>query len=241
VKIYSSRPKCTQPWKSSRIRAEGWRWCTYHDRVEECLDPTLKSLQTDYIDLYLIHWPIRTIENGTAKLTPTKLDGSRNIDWKWKHADTWKQMEAVLAKSKVKAIGVSQILLEELEEAWKTVPAVNQVSMKLRLRLFGLVFDLYRRLRSTRITRRSRSRTTATQKVYWSRHTPLSALPVSVYAVSLPPHSGRLRPLTRRAAQTRACTPTRIPRRLPRSMACPFRPSYSRGWSIKASSCFQNL
>jgi glycerol 2-dehydrogenase (NADP+) len=41
-------------------------------------------------------------------------------------------MEDVLAKGKVKAIGVSnvsEILLEELSKTWKVVPAVNQVSL----------------------------------------------------------------------------------------------------------------
>jgi len=36
----------------------GIRWCTYHDDVEKCLDITLKSLDTDYLDLYLVHWPM---------------------------------------------------------------------------------------------------------------------------------------------------------------------------------------
>lgn len=33
-------------------------WCTYHDRVAECLEQTLKDLGTDYVDLYLVHWPV---------------------------------------------------------------------------------------------------------------------------------------------------------------------------------------
>jgi diketogulonate reductase-like aldo/keto reductase len=33
-------------------------WCTYHSRVEENLDKSLKSLGLDYVDLYLMHWPV---------------------------------------------------------------------------------------------------------------------------------------------------------------------------------------
>ena len=33
-------------------------WCTYHSRVEECLDKSLAALGTDYVDLYLMHWPV---------------------------------------------------------------------------------------------------------------------------------------------------------------------------------------
>ena len=33
-------------------------WCTYHSRVEQNLDESLKMLGTDYVDLYLMHWPV---------------------------------------------------------------------------------------------------------------------------------------------------------------------------------------
>ena len=65
---------------------------------------------------------------------PLKEDGTRNIDTEWDQAKTWAQMEDVLAKGKVKAIGVSnvsEILLEELSKTWKVVPAVNQVSSRI--------------------------------------------------------------------------------------------------------------
>ena len=89
------------------------------------------TVQTDYLDLYLIHWPVRLVDNGSHWLFPTKEDGSRNVDWEWKQAQTWKGMEALLETGKVKAIGVSnfsEIMLKELKKSWKVVPAVNQVS-----------------------------------------------------------------------------------------------------------------
>jgi len=39
-------------------------WCTYHTRVEEALDISLKSLGLDYVDLYLVHWPVGMNPNG---------------------------------------------------------------------------------------------------------------------------------------------------------------------------------
>lgn len=33
-------------------------WCTFHSRPEECLDKSLKMLGLDYVDLYLMHWPV---------------------------------------------------------------------------------------------------------------------------------------------------------------------------------------
>jgi glycerol 2-dehydrogenase (NADP+) len=41
-------------------------WCTYHSRVEQACDMSLKSLQLDYVDLYLMHWPVPMNPNGTA-------------------------------------------------------------------------------------------------------------------------------------------------------------------------------
>jgi diketogulonate reductase-like aldo/keto reductase len=89
-------------------------------------------MQTDYLDLYLIHWPARTVPNETSDLFPVTASGARNVDWDWDQARTWSQMEALMATGKVKAIGVSnfsEILLKQLSKTWKVVPAVNQVGL----------------------------------------------------------------------------------------------------------------
>ena len=39
-------------------------WCTYHTRVEEALEASLKNLGLEYIDLYLMHWPIAMNPTG---------------------------------------------------------------------------------------------------------------------------------------------------------------------------------
>lgn len=96
------------------------------------MDTTLKSLQTDYLDLYLIHWPVRLVPNGTHPLFPTKPDGSRNLDWDWDQAKTWAQMEDVLKKGKVKAIGLSNAgipIIEHIIKTGKVTPAVLQVEL----------------------------------------------------------------------------------------------------------------
>jgi diketogulonate reductase-like aldo/keto reductase len=45
-------------------------WCTYHTRVEENLDKSLKSLGLDYVDLYLMHWPVAMNPNGRPHNLP---------------------------------------------------------------------------------------------------------------------------------------------------------------------------
>lgn len=39
-------------------------WCTYHTKVAEGLEQSLKSLGLDYVDLFLVHWPVAMNPNG---------------------------------------------------------------------------------------------------------------------------------------------------------------------------------
>ncbi|KAJ5227663.1 NADP-dependent oxidoreductase domain-containing protein [Penicillium chrysogenum] len=63
-------------WKKSGVPREqifitSKLWNTHHhpDHVEEGLDKTLRDLQTDYLDLYLVHWPV-AFEHTNETLTP---------------------------------------------------------------------------------------------------------------------------------------------------------------------------
>ncbi|KAL4892555.1 NADP-dependent oxidoreductase domain-containing protein [Aspergillus ambiguus] len=107
-------------------------WNTYHPNVEEGLQKTLDALGTHYLDLYLVHWPVRLVPNQTSALLPVNPDGTRSVDRSWDQSDTWRQMEQVYKAGKVKAIGVanwSVPYLEELKKKWTVVPAVNQVEL----------------------------------------------------------------------------------------------------------------
>ncbi|KAG5715190.1 Protein GCY [Termitomyces sp. T112] len=125
-------------------------WSTWHSRVEECLDQTLANLGTDYVDLYLVHWPVSLNPNGNHPNFPTLPDGTRDIDHSWKLSDTWKQIEVVFQKGKVKAIGVSNFSKAKLEEILPTaeiVPAVNQ----LELHVYNPQHELIKYLKSKNI------------------------------------------------------------------------------------------
>ena len=105
-------------------------WCTYHSRVEENLDMSLKDLGLDYVDLYLMHWPVPMNPNGNHPKIPKLADGSRDLQKDWSHTKTWKELEKVLKTGKAKAIGVcnySKKFLEELLPHAEIVPAVNQI------------------------------------------------------------------------------------------------------------------
>ncbi|WVF69449.1 hypothetical protein IAT40_004226 [Kwoniella sp. CBS 6097] len=107
-------------------------WNTHQPNVAEGLQKTLEALGTDYLDLYLIHWPVRLVPNESHELLPVNPDGSRSVDRSWDQSETWRQMEEVYKSGKVKAIGVANWsipYLEELKKTWRVVPAVNQVEL----------------------------------------------------------------------------------------------------------------
>ena len=63
------------------------------------IDGSLKRLGTDYLDMYLIHWPLPNPEYK---------------DWKELDVETWRGLEELYKAGKVKAIGVSNFLLHLL-------------------------------------------------------------------------------------------------------------------------------
>ncbi|KAK9321841.1 NADP-dependent oxidoreductase domain-containing protein [Lipomyces orientalis] len=111
-------------------------WSTGHTRVAEDLEVSLKNLGVDYLDLYLMHWPVTLNPKGNHPLLPTTPSGARDLlpEEEWNYIKTWEAMQALLGTGKVKSIGVANFSthhLEQLDSAHTTtvVPAVNQVEM----------------------------------------------------------------------------------------------------------------
>ncbi|CAK8576685.1 unnamed protein product [Lathyrus sativus] len=103
-------------------------WCTdaHHDLVLPALKTTLKNLGLEYVDLYLIHWPVR-FKQDVVGLNFTGED-MIPIDIK----GVWEAMEEVHRLGLAKSIGVSNFGAKKLSillENAKITPAVNQVEM----------------------------------------------------------------------------------------------------------------
>jgi glycerol 2-dehydrogenase (NADP+) len=52
-------------------------WCTFHSRVEENLDLSLQRLGLEYVDLYLMHWPVPMNPKGMFKIPQLKPNNAR--------------------------------------------------------------------------------------------------------------------------------------------------------------------
>lgn len=98
--------------------------------MEQNLDLSLELLGLDYVDLYLMHWPVAMNPNGNHEKFPKLPDGTRDLLRERSHVDTYKDMEKLLKTGKTKAIGVSNYskkYLEQLLPQVEVVPAANQI------------------------------------------------------------------------------------------------------------------
>ena len=108
-------------------------WNDFHDPAEvaKACAKTLTDLHIDFLDLYLIHWPVVT--NSTAASYEEMQPST---------ADTWQAMEGLVRDGKCKSIGVSNFSAVKLR-AMKThaaiFPAVNQCELHPRLRQDALL------------------------------------------------------------------------------------------------------
>lgn len=79
--------------------------------VEACKD-SLKKLGLDYLDLYLVHFPLATKHTGVG--TPSSAmgnDGILDIDTSVSLETTWRHMEKLVALGLVRSIGIRSNLL----------------------------------------------------------------------------------------------------------------------------------
>ncbi|RKN82722.1 aldo/keto reductase [Ulvibacterium marinum] len=84
-----------------------WNSDQGYESTLRAFEDSLKRLKLEYLDLYLVHWPVA----GSYK-------------------DTWRAMEKLYAEGRIKAIGVSNFLqhhLEDLLQTTEVVPMVNQM------------------------------------------------------------------------------------------------------------------
>ena len=115
-----------------------WNNSHRQDQVLPALQKTLSDLKLDYVDLYLIHWPI-AFKAGVG------FPKGREDFYTYEEVsivETWKGMQKLKEKGLAKHIGVSnfnQGKLNELIEIGGQLPEMNQVEMQPYLPQEGLV------------------------------------------------------------------------------------------------------
>ncbi|CCE82271.1 Piso0_001988 [Millerozyma farinosa CBS 7064] len=123
--IYKNEEQVGKAIKDSKISREELfittkLWNTDHKRVAEALDESLKKLGLDYVDLYLIHWPLST--------DPATGEPYSDVDY----LDAYKELQKLQKSGKTRAIGVSNFTQKQVQRVLDDkdvtiVPAVNQI------------------------------------------------------------------------------------------------------------------
>ncbi|NCB91111.1 MAG: aldo/keto reductase [Clostridia bacterium] len=89
------------------ITTKVWNTAQRIGNVDGAFERSLERLALDYVDLYLVHWPVPGC-----------------------YLETWHMLEKIYASGRAKAIGVSNFEIQNLEELFQVsgiVPAVNQI------------------------------------------------------------------------------------------------------------------
>ncbi|XP_078178152.1 NADP-dependent D-sorbitol-6-phosphate dehydrogenase-like [Carex rostrata] len=106
-------------------------WNSDHGHVLEACQDSLKKLRLDYLDLYLVHFPIATRHTGVGT-TDSAIgeDGVLDIDTTISLETTWHAMEDLVSKGLARSIGISNydiFLTRDCLAYSKIKPAVNQI------------------------------------------------------------------------------------------------------------------
>jgi diketogulonate reductase-like aldo/keto reductase len=111
---------CGLPRQDLFVTTKLWNSDQGYDPALRAFDASLSELGLDYVDLYLIHWPLPKRDN---------------------YVDTWRALEKLHADGRVRAVGVSNFQvphLRRLLDETEIVPAVNQVELHPNLQQAAL-------------------------------------------------------------------------------------------------------
>ena len=101
------------------ITSKLWNTNRSYSKAFKAFEKSMRNLDLEYIDLYLIHWPA----NSKKYKNPSEIN-----------RETWKALEELYENGRVKAIGVSNFLphhIEELKETAGILPMVNQIELHI--------------------------------------------------------------------------------------------------------------
>lgn len=100
------------------VTSKVWNTDRGYDKTRAALEASLKALNMDYLDLYLIHWPANYLQFGKE---------ARALN-----AETWRALEDLYREGKLRAIGLSNFLphhIDALMEGAEIAPMVDQIEL----------------------------------------------------------------------------------------------------------------
>ncbi|CEP15291.1 hypothetical protein [Parasitella parasitica] len=117
-------------------------WNTHHRKeyVKSAVKASLKALGLEYLDLYLVHWPVSFVNTGKPEETPVvptldylipKKNGQVQLE-EVDSLETWKAMEELVDEGLVKAIGLSNYNIQKIQtilHSCRIKPAQLQIEL----------------------------------------------------------------------------------------------------------------
>ncbi len=111
-------------WISSKV------WNDSHDRVAASCEQTLRDLQVDYLDNYLVHWPFPNSHAAHADVDERNPDAvAFNTE---AYLETWEQMEGLVSRGLVRHIGTSNMTPAKFDAVLPSMaitPSVNEMEL----------------------------------------------------------------------------------------------------------------
>lgn len=122
----------------------------YPEGVHKYINKSLELLKVDYVDLYLIHLPVRLREVEDA-LLPVKSNGEIDMINDVDHIKIWKEMENCVKEGKVKNIGLSNFNEKQIDRILNNC-VIKPVNLQIELHAYCQQKDMIEYCKKNDIT-----------------------------------------------------------------------------------------